>query len=79
VTSVPSRKMTPATTFGNWFSPFSRRLAHAVRARWPNIQIIVCSGCDPLEAALLPEEAHFIAKPCAEKLVRKALQALQLH
>jgi CheY-like chemotaxis protein len=54
-------------------------LAHAVRARWPNIQIIVCSGCDPLEAVLLPEEAHFIAKPCAEKLVRKALQALQLH
>ena len=25
MTSVPSRKMTPATTFGNWFSPFSRR------------------------------------------------------
>jgi hypothetical protein len=25
VTSVPSRKVTPATTLGNWFSPFSLR------------------------------------------------------
>ncbi|WP_192709691.1 response regulator [Methylobacterium sp. OAE515] len=54
-------------------------LAHAVRARWPETRIIVCSGCDPLEAATLPEAAHFISKPCAERLVRKALQALRLH
>jgi two-component system, response regulator PdtaR len=54
-------------------------LAHAVRARWPDTRIIVCSGCDPMEAALLPEAAHFIAKPCGERLVRKALQALDLH
>jgi CheY-like chemotaxis protein len=50
-------------------------LAHAVRARWPETRIIVCSGCDLSEAALLPDEAHFIAKPCAERLVRKALEA----
>ena len=25
MTSLSSRKVTPATTFGNWFSPFSRR------------------------------------------------------
>ena len=54
-------------------------LAHAVRARWPETRIIVCSGCDPREATALPEEAHFIAKPCGEKLVRKALKALHLH
>ena len=54
-------------------------LAHAVRARWPETRIIVCSGCDPLEAATLPEAAHFISKPCAERVVRKALQALRLH
>ncbi|MCJ2070641.1 response regulator [Methylobacterium sp. J-030] len=54
-------------------------LAHAVRARWPDTRIIVCSGCTPNEAALLPGEAHFIAKPCGERLVRKALQTLQLH
>ncbi|MCJ2101829.1 response regulator transcription factor, partial [Methylobacterium sp. E-046] len=54
-------------------------LAHAVRARWPETRIIVCSGCDPLEASLLPGAAHFIAKPCAERLVRKALQVLRLH
>jgi CheY-like chemotaxis protein len=54
-------------------------LAHAVRARWPDTQIIVCSGCDPMKAALLPDAAHFISKPCAERLVRKALKALRLH
>ncbi|QGY05927.1 response regulator [Methylobacterium mesophilicum SR1.6/6] len=54
-------------------------LAHAVRARWPETRIIVCSGCMPHEAALLPDEAHFIAKPCGERLVRKALQVLRLH
>ena len=54
-------------------------LAHAVCALWPETRIIVCSGCDPMEAALLPDAAHFIAKPCAERLVRKALQVLQLH
>ena len=54
-------------------------LAHTVRARWPKTRIIVCSGCDPMEAALLPDEAHFIAKPCGERLVRKALQTLRLH
>ena len=25
MTSLPSWKVTPATTFGNWFSPLSRR------------------------------------------------------
>ena len=25
ITSTPSRNLTPWTTFGNWFSPFSRR------------------------------------------------------
>ena len=25
MTSVPSRKVTPAASFGNWFSPFSLR------------------------------------------------------
>ena len=54
-------------------------LAHAGCSRWPKTRIIVCSGCMPDEAALLPETAHFIAKPCAELLVRQALQVLRLH
>ncbi len=54
-------------------------LAHAVVMRWPETRIIVCSGCTPDEAALLPETAYFIAKPCAGRLVRKALQVLRLH
>lgn len=54
-------------------------LAHAVYVGWPDTRIIVCSGCMPDEAPLLPDAAHFISKPCAEELVLKALQALQLH
>jgi CheY-like chemotaxis protein len=54
-------------------------LAHTVASRWPETAIIVCSGCMPEVAEELPEDAHFISKPCAEKLVRKALTVLQLH
>jgi two-component system, response regulator PdtaR len=54
-------------------------LAHDAGRRWPEMKIIVCSGCSREEAALLPDAAQFIAKPCGEKLVRKALQALRLH
>ncbi|KAA0122846.1 response regulator [Methylobacterium sp. P1-11] len=54
-------------------------LAHAAGKRWPETKIIVCSGCTREEAALLPDAAHFIAKPCGERLVRRALQALRLH
>jgi CheY-like chemotaxis protein len=54
-------------------------LAHAVVVRWPETKVIVCSGCMPDEAALLPDAAQFILKPCTELLVRKALQALHLH
>lgn len=54
-------------------------LAHTTIERWPETKIIVCSGCDPLEATLLPDCAYFINKPCAERVVRKALQALHLH
>jgi CheY-like chemotaxis protein len=54
-------------------------LAHATTARWPETKIIVCSGCTHEEAAKLPECVQFINKPCAERLVRKALKVLQLH
>ena len=54
-------------------------LAQATATRWPETKIIVCSGCTRAEAAKLPECVQFINKPCAERLVRKALQVLQLH
>ncbi|MGU3663809.1 response regulator [Methylobacterium sp. A49B] len=54
-------------------------LAHTTTARWPETKIIVCSGCDPRVAARLPDCAYFLNKPCADKLVRKALQVLRLH
>lgn len=53
-------------------------LAHACAERWPRIRIIICSGCAPSETARLPQSAHFIAKPCAESQVRKALKKLRL-
>ncbi|XYD06719.1 response regulator [Methylobacterium sp. NMS12] len=52
-------------------------LAHTCAARWPRTRIIVCSACLPDEVARLPSCAQFIAKPCAETLVRRALKALQ--
>ena len=54
-------------------------LAHSVTARWPRTAVIVCSGCLPKVAAGLPDKARFIAKPCAERSVREALQALSLQ
>lgn len=54
-------------------------LARTTTERWPETKIIVCSGCLPAEAVRLPECAHFIAKPCAERLVRQALKVLRLH
>jgi CheY-like chemotaxis protein len=54
-------------------------LAHAATTRWPETKVIVCSGCTREEAAKLPACVQFINKPCAERLVRKALKVLQLH
>ena len=54
-------------------------LAHTTAVRWPETKIIVCSGCTLEEAARLPRCAYFLNKPCEDKLVLKALQALHLH
>lgn len=53
-------------------------LAHRVAERWPQTRIIVCSGCPREEAERLPDSAHFIAKPCVEMLVRRALKILRV-
>ena len=39
------------------------RLAHAVRDRWPPVEIIVTSGHSMLGMDRLPERGRFIAKP----------------
>lgn len=54
-------------------------LALVCADRWPDTRIIVCSGCLRDEAGQLPEAAHFISKPCAERQVRTALEGLRLH
>jgi FixJ family two-component response regulator len=53
-------------------------LAHTVALRWPETAIIVCSGCEQ-DVEGLPEKARFISKPCAEPMLREALQALDLR
>jgi CheY-like chemotaxis protein len=39
------------------------RLAHAVRDRWPPVELIVTSGHCQIEANDLPDRGRFIAKP----------------
>lgn len=56
-----------------------QELAHEVVARWPSTAIIVCSARSIEVATLLPRDAFFIEKPCAEWVVREALATLQLH
>ncbi|MGH1570703.1 response regulator [Methylobacterium sp. P31] len=53
-------------------------LAHTVALRWPETGIIVCSGWEQ-DIEGLPEDAHFIAKPCTEQRLREALEALSLQ
>jgi CheY-like chemotaxis protein len=39
------------------------RLAHAVRDRWPPVELIVTSGHRPIGANDLPDRGRFIPKP----------------
>ena len=39
------------------------RLAHAVRHRWPPVELIVTSGHRLVDADQLPERGRFVAKP----------------
>ena len=39
------------------------RLAHAVRKRWPPIELIVTSAHGPIAADDLPERGRYVAKP----------------
>lgn len=45
------------------------QLARAIRARWPDTAIMVCSGHIKPEGDELPEGAQFIEKPFSTKLV----------
>ena len=54
MTSVPSRKVAPATTLGNWFSPFSlRQVFAAAITSLKTISRAVEDDSDPLVLTVL--------------------------
>ena len=53
-------------------------LAHEVARRWPSVAVIVCSSLPSHAVPSIPERGRFIGKPCIERLVRKALRALDV-
>jgi CheY-like chemotaxis protein len=50
------------------------RLAHAIRKRWPPIELIVTSGYFNPHDADLPERARFFPKPYSDQEVVSTLQ-----
>lgn len=53
-------------------------LAREVRARWPTIAIVVCSGYRSPKPGELPDGAQFIAKPFSAQMVLQAIERLDL-
>ena len=52
------------------------RLAHAVRHRWPPVELIVTSGRRPVGAADLPPRGRFFAKPYDVGALTQAFQEM---
>lgn len=52
------------------------KLAHAVRGRWPPIEIIVVSGWTNVRAQDIPERALFFSKPYEPDKIIEALHQL---
>jgi two-component system, response regulator PdtaR len=49
------------------------KLAHAIRTRWPPIELIVTSGHFHLTGADLPERGRFFSKPYRDQEIISAL------
>jgi FixJ family two-component response regulator len=49
-------------------------LAHYVRQRWPPTILLVGSGRIPLDTAVLPSRAKFVAKPYGKGRLAEAIQ-----
>lgn len=52
------------------------KLAHAVRGRWPPIEIIVVSGWMHLQSGDIPERARFFRKPYKPEEIIEALHEM---
>lgn len=49
------------------------RLAHAIRARWPAVTVVVASGRIRPDEGELPDHAAFLAKPYSPQSVLRSL------
>jgi CheY-like chemotaxis protein len=54
------------------------KLAHAIRDRWPPIELILTSGQSRLSRDQLPARGHFIPKPYSSDAVVAAIQRFAL-
>lgn len=52
------------------------RLAHAVRNRWPPIELVVTSGLVRVPTEDLPERGHFLSKPYDGPMLVEKVQSL---
>ena len=52
------------------------RLAHAVRDRWPPVELIVTSGRTQIPAKDLPDGARLFAKPYDVEALSRAFQEM---
>jgi two-component system, response regulator PdtaR len=52
------------------------KLAHAIRRRWPPIELILTSGDLRVEDDELPERGHFIPKPYRDEEVKDVLRTI---
>jgi CheY-like chemotaxis protein len=52
------------------------RLAHAIRDRWPPIELVLTSGLMRVRQEDLPERGHFLGKPYDGPMLIKKVQSL---
>jgi hypothetical protein len=51
-------------------------MAHAVRDRWPPVELIVTSGQRLIQAEDLPDRGRFIAKPYDRAMLSQAFHEM---
>jgi CheY-like chemotaxis protein len=52
------------------------RLAHAVRGRWPPVELLVASALGDIRAKDLPDRGRFLAKPYDDAALSEAFQQM---
>jgi CheY-like chemotaxis protein len=52
------------------------RLAHAIRGRWPPVELLVTSAFGDITAKDLPERGRFLAKPYDDDVLSEAFQQM---